>query len=486
MLRSNVVWVALSQIIRVACNVLTIFFLSRLLSPTDIGLISMAMVVINFIAIIRDLGTSAAVIQHKEIDEDLRSSVFWLNLIFGIVLAGIIIAVSPLIASFFNAPPLIKVLDILAISLPIYSITSTNMALLERDSQFKQISFIEIVSTLASLILALYMAYEGYGVYSLVGQTILQATLSAIMLVIASRWLPKFILSKKALQSIFGFTSNLVFFNIVNYFARNLDQIVIGRFFAKNDLGIYTMGYRIMLFPVQNITAVLTRSLFPLLSRLADNKAEAFGLYQTSLRSVALLIPIIMCEIAAVHQELVAVTLGSNWTRVAILLVILAPTAILQAFVTTTGTVFMSQGKSGTLFRITVFNTLVQCASFLLGILYNIDMLAIFYGIANLIIFIPNMSLASRTLGGTLGASLKVIYGPILLAIGCGVLSYLSRLAVPDSSALLRLCIGLIVGVGVYYVMFKLLKWQFSVKKVEQELAEAEEQREEEVAAPGK
>lgn len=142
-----------------------------------------------------------------------------------------------------------------------------------------------------------------------------------------------------------------------------------------------------MLFPIQNITFVLTESLFPLLSRNQSNSQYSLSLYLHVLKTLAIVIPPLMVGIAVVSDDFVKVVLGEKWNGVAILILYLAPTAILQSFISTTGSVFMAQGRTNTLFQLSLFNAFLQVGAFILGATVSVVFIIKLYFIANLVIF---------------------------------------------------------------------------------------------------
>ncbi|WP_159306598.1 oligosaccharide flippase family protein, partial [Klebsiella pneumoniae] len=126
--------------------------------------------------------------------------------------------------------------------------------------------------------------------YSLVGQTLMYSLLTSIMFHMFSGWKPAFTFDFRDIKSIFNFSSNIVAFNFVNFFSRNSDQIIIGKFFSASILGQYSMAYKVMLFPIQSVTAVLTRSLYPVLSRLQESKQDALSAYLNVLKVISLVV----------------------------------------------------------------------------------------------------------------------------------------------------------------------------------------------------
>ncbi|HDZ0419834.1 TPA: oligosaccharide flippase family protein, partial [Klebsiella quasipneumoniae] len=261
---SNAKWNAFSQFFKIGIQVVNLIYLAKIIPPAEYGIMAMAVVVINFGILLRDLGTSAAIIQRKELNDGMINSIFWLNVILGLGLAIVISVSAPLISSIYQQPQLIKVLMLLSITFPLSSSAATHLALMERESKFKVISMIEVSSSVISVIVAVVLANLGFGVYSLVCQAIVLNFLSAIQFWKASKWRPSirnFIVFSDV-REIFGFSANLSLFNLINYFSRNADSFIIGKFMSAAILGSYNLAYRIMLFPLQSMTFVASRSLY--------------------------------------------------------------------------------------------------------------------------------------------------------------------------------------------------------------------------------
>ncbi|EJW5315564.1 oligosaccharide flippase family protein, partial [Klebsiella pneumoniae] len=262
---SNTKWVAVSQLFKIGVQLLNIVVLARLIPPSEYGLMAMALVVTNFATLVRDLGTSAAIIQRKDLSNQTINAIFWLNVSMGVGIGVIIVILSPLISFLFHQEKLITVLCLLAISFPLASSSSSHLALLERDSKFRSIAFIEITSSATAVILAITLAYMNWGVYSLVIQAITLACMSTFQLWYKSKWRPNVrkIFDFDEIKGLLGFSGNLTLFNFINYFSRNADSMIIGHYMSSAILGAYSLAYRVMLFPIQNLTFVITRALFP-------------------------------------------------------------------------------------------------------------------------------------------------------------------------------------------------------------------------------
>jgi len=425
--RQNVKWVALSQSGRLLIHLLALLILARLLPPADYGLMAMAMVVTNFAMLIRDLGTSAAIIQRNELDDATLNLVFWLNMGVGIGLAALIALLAPVIATHgFRSPVLTPVLWLLALSFPLASSTALHQALLERASSFSTLARIEILSASAGLILAIVAALLGAGVYSLVIQTLATLLTSSIQLWLASPWMP----SRRqradlhSAKGLFQFSGNLTAFNVINYFFRNTDAMLIGSQLGAVVLGAYSLANRIMLFPTQSLAFVSSRSLYPIMSRQQTQLPDMRTLYLHSLSVISTLVFPLMLGLTMVSDEFVRLALGETWHTVGILLRWLAPTAILQALVATTGTVFMALGRTKTLMWLGVLGSILHVAAFWIGVQFNIEVFVQCVLIASLINALPPLSLTLRYLGGSVSALLQAIAAPALAATGMALMLF--------------------------------------------------------------
>lgn len=468
----NVKWVSISQSVKVFSQIIGMIIFSRYLTPHEIGVMSLTLIIVNFVNVFRDMGTSSVIIQREELSNSLITSVFYINTFIGICFFLLCYNLSGVLSHFFSEVALNDTIKIIAYAFPINSMSVVYLSLLERYSKFNLIAKVEILASLLSLLIAILCALNHVGVYSLVIQTLSYSILSSIGFVFYSRWSSFGMFNFGEVKKILGFSSNVVGFNIINYLSRNSDQIIIGRFFSATTLGMYSLAYRIMLFPIQNITFVLTRSLYPLLSRLQGENAQATSIYYKVIKSLAILTPPLLLGLISVRQDFVDIVFGEKWLAVSDLILWLAPTAILQSLVSTTGSVFMSQGRANLLFLISIYNAILQVGAFLIGSFYQIDTLIKLYFLANLLMFFPNMYLAVKLIGGHLKEVIVIIIKPLVGASLMSVcVSYLRvyynfALIYNIDSAILRLSIDVIFGVLIYSFYILLVERDFARDKL--------------------
>lgn len=403
-LLSNAKWNSFSQLFKILVQVINLIYLAKIIPPAEYGIMAMATVIMNFGVLLRDLGTSAAIIQAKSLTESLKNTIFWLNTLMGCCICIVICISSSWIASFYSQPKLEYVLLFISIIFPLSSCSAAHLALMERESKFKTISVIEVSSSFVSVVVAVIMAHMGFGVYSLVGQAIALNLMSSVQFWVSSKWLPSLrsFINTTDLKEIFSFSANLSLFNLINYFSRNGDSFIIGKYMSSAILGGYNLAYRIMLFPLQSLTFVASRSLYPILSRYQDDNEKILSTYNNCVFVILMITAPLMSGIAVLSNPLIFIVFGHQWIITAEVLKWLAPTAIIQSVLSTTGSVFSAKGRTDILFRLGVLGAILQFGSFLIGVHFSISTFALCYLIANILNFFPVMYCLLRLLSGKL------------------------------------------------------------------------------------
>lgn len=360
---------------------------------------AMAVIATNLGLILRDLGTSAAVIQKDSISQDELATAFWASLIQGSVIFVALIVFSPAISHFFDQPKLTSILLLLSISFPIASAGSIHQAILERRSEFKAVATIETSGSMVALCVALCLAWFGFGVYSLVGQALTLATITTGLLWIKSRWRPNLNYSKSDFQKLFSFSSGMTGYQLASYAFRNADSLIVGKILGATAAGVYSLANRIMLFPVQNISWATTRALFPTMSRLQNDTKALKSLFLISTRNVTFLCAPLMFGLAATSDIFIKSTLSEKWHEISLLMPYLSFVGFIQVSTGVTGPVFMATGKTRLLFILAIINAITHVAAYWLGASHSGNVgVAIAYLAASMIIAMPTTILCNRQL----------------------------------------------------------------------------------------
>jgi O-antigen/teichoic acid export membrane protein len=381
----NVRWVGMIQVTRISVQLLSLLILSRLLTPADFGLVAIVFAINNFALLLRDMGTASAIIQRDQLDEQTVLTAHSSNCFIGVGLGVILLALSYPLATLFKAPGLTPLVQLVALAFPFLGASTVHQALLERASKFATVARIEISALLAGFVIAVTTAFMGAGAYSLVLQTLTVAVLSAVQFWLASDTKMKWSWSREHAGGLWSYSGNLFGFNLVNYFSRNADAMIIGRVLGPAALGPYSLAHRVMLFPLQNLTFVAIRALFPMMSRQQHSPRDLGALHLRLLSVISFFTAPMMAGLIVLREPFVEVALGDSWGMVASLILWLAPIGFIQSLVSAGGIVFQALARTDLLFRLGVFSSILHVTGFLIGVNWGVVGVAAAYFVVTLI-----------------------------------------------------------------------------------------------------
>jgi O-antigen/teichoic acid export membrane protein len=448
---SGVIWAGISQAARVLIQIATLAVLSRLLPPVDFGLLAMATVVTVFATLLRDMGTAAAVIQREKVGNELLDTVFWFNVCLGGVLAIVILLIAFPVSTAYGEPRLAGVLATLAVSFPLASTGAVHQALLERSLEFRTLARIEISSCSLALLVATIAALNGMGVYSLVLNAIATVALTSIQLWWVSEWRPTRRWSGTEFRGLWGFSSNLGAFQVLNYFARNADTILIGRFLGATDLGWYNMGYRIMLFPVNSLSGVVSRALFPVLSRQQADNAGFAAIYLKTTSAIFVITAPLMAGLWVLRQPFVEVVLGKSWLPVAEILAWLAPVGMTQSLLTTVGLIYMATGSTRLMMRWGAFASTVVVAALIVGLHWGYLGVVRSYAAVTFLLAYPALAIPLKLIDvGMMDLVRSVLPQLVTAAVMVAVVAFLDRAFLDGAEPVFKLVALIPAGVITY------------------------------------
>jgi len=445
---NNARWIGAIQFTKIAIQLLSIVVLSRLLDPGDFGLMALAAAVSTFALLFRDFGIAPAIIQKSELDEATKSAAFWITTLLGLGIGLLVAVAAPLIAMWMEAPALRGMLWVLACTFPITGLSIVHQALLERASRFALVARIEIVASVIGFATAVISALNGAGAYSLVFQALAFAILMSSQLLVSASWRPSGFLSRSRVKGLWKFSRDMLAFNVVNYFARNADSLVIGKFLGPASLGAYSVAYRIMLFPLHNLTFIATRALFPIMSRRQSDVREIASMYAKTIGVIAFFTAPLMMGLFVLREPFVRAVFGPTWSQAADVIAWLAPIGFIQSIVSASGPVFMALGRTATMLRITLAASTLHVIGFLVGVRWSVEGVAACYLITNLIMAAPTLWVVSRCLQSHVRTILAAIRTPVLLSLTMGAALFAARSEVVrfDMPSLAQLAI--LAGVG--------------------------------------
>ena len=363
--------------------------LARLLLPEDYGLLGMATVVIGFVEYFKDLGLSAATVQRREIDHQQVSTLFWINLAVGCLVALVVASLAPAIALFYNEPRLQAITLTLAVNFVFGGLTVQHQALLRRQMQFASLAKIEIIAMGMGVITAIIAAYYGSGYWALVLMLTATAISNAIGVWIACSWRPGLPKRDSGVDSMLAYGGNLTGFGLVNYFSRNLDNILIGRRWGSQQLGLYAQAYKILLLPIEQINNPINSVALPTLCSLQTEPEKYSRYYYKAILLITTLGMPIVAFMFATSDRLILLMLGQQWLGAVPLFKFLMPAAFVGTFNVAAGWVYQSLGRTDRQFRLGVVIATIHAIIFAISVNWGAIGVARAYGVAQpILIFV--------------------------------------------------------------------------------------------------
>jgi teichuronic acid exporter len=309
----GVFWSLLDRVGQQGISFLITILLARFLMPEQFGLVAMLLVFLEMARTFVDSGFANALIQRKQATDLDACSIFYFNIVVGFLGAGLLCAVSPLVAGFYHEPILAPLLCALSITLVIESFGAIQGVLLTKHIDFKTQVKVNLTAIVPSGALGIAMAISGFGVWSLVAQSIGRSLVGTVFLWLLSPWRPRLIFSLAALREMFGFGSRLFASSLLDTIFENIYPVAIGRMFSAAQLGLYSGARRIERMATYNLSLVVTRVTFPLFATIQDD----IILLKRSLRKTVSLLALIhlplMVGLIVTAKPLVYVLLTEKW-----------------------------------------------------------------------------------------------------------------------------------------------------------------------------
>lgn len=370
---------------------LTFIVLARLLAPEAFGLISLANIFIHFIQTLIDLGFSNAIIQRKDIEKGHLDTAFWANLIIGCLLTGVGISSSGLIAQFFQQPELAPIIRVLSMNIVLLSLTGTQSAILTRELNFKGLAARRVMGMVVGSIVGIAMAALNFGVWSLVGQTLVTSLVGCILLWRISEWRPGIQVSIKYFQDLFSFGINLVGIGLLVFFSRRIDDFLIGYFLGATALGYYTVAYKMFTSLMQIVQQSTQKVSFTSFSRLQDRPDELRRvLYQGTTLISLIGIPAFI-GLAVVAPEFVSIFFGERWIPSIVIMQILSLNGVLVTAMSFTGSLINALGKPVYNLGLLSLSTVVRSIAFAIFVQKGIVVIAVVLVVCNYALLPTNM-----------------------------------------------------------------------------------------------
>lgn len=316
---SGFIWMMMGSAAQVVLKIGVLAVLARLVSPQVFGVMSIAIMVVDFSKMFTHMGVGPALVQRQELEERHLTSGFSLSLAMGVFFALTLVLTAPFIASFFKMHELVDVLRVIAFVFLIDSFTLIAQALMQRNMRFKTAVAFEVVSyALGYGAVGIFLAYQGWGIWAMVSASLAQALLFTVLLVWAQPFPKRLGFDTDAIKDLLFFGGGFTIAKIGNYFATQGDNLVVGKTLGAGPLGIYGRAYQFMVMPAGLFGNALDRALFPAMAKVQDDKARLNKAFLTGVGLIALIAIPISFMIVFLAKEIVMILLGPKWLDVVI------------------------------------------------------------------------------------------------------------------------------------------------------------------------
>jgi O-antigen/teichoic acid export membrane protein len=314
----GVVWNVAGMLLDNGLSILVKLILARLLLPEHFGIIGFATIFIGMVEVFSDLGMSAALIQRK--DENLKpidyDTAFWAGIVWGLFLFVVLsFIVSPIAADFFNESMLISIIPVLSVTLILRPLWSVHVINITRELDFKRIVIPRNTSKIIAAVISITMALTGFGVWSLVFQSVVSEFLLIFIYVYVSPWRPRMRFSKTSLKNIFGFGVYTTGTQIFNYLTGNIDYLLIGRLLGAQQLGVYTLAYNVTYVIRGQILNVVNKVFYPVYSKVQDDPIIIKKYYFKVIKYNCIVIYPIMVGLILLAEPFILIGLGEKWSE---------------------------------------------------------------------------------------------------------------------------------------------------------------------------
>ncbi len=379
----------LAQGLRLAIQIGSTMVLARLLVPGDFGLIGMAMAITGFIALFRDLGLSQATVQRDSISHADVNALFWVNVGVSVVLTLLAVALAPLLGWFYGDSRVTGITMALGVGFLFGGVAVQHQALIDRQMRFTSRGAVDVGSLAAGAVAGIAAALLGAGYWALVVQTLVMTLASSIGYWGLSRWRPGRPAWSPEARSLLHFGGNLTGFQVVNYLGRNLDNLLIGRFWGAGPLGLYTRAYQLLMLPIRQVNGPLAAVGLPALGRLRHQPERYRGVYLRVLEKISLLTMPGVALLIATSDWVIRLVLGPGWEGAAAIFTWLGVAALVQPAANTTGWLFISQERGRDMFRWGLMGTAISVAAIVAGLPWGAVGVAAAYAISDILLKTP-------------------------------------------------------------------------------------------------
>jgi len=395
--------------------------LARLLEPHVFGLIAMITVFTSLVQAFTHFGFHQAIIQNQDLNKKDYSTVFFLNLILGMFLTIFFYFSAPLLAKFYEQPIITQLTRVLALNFFFGAFSIVHISLLTKAINFKLHAIISILVNILSGSIGILLAVRGFGVWSLVFHAIATTFFRSLLLWVFYPWRPSFYFKVESLLKLSGFSSKIFFSSILDNVFSRLDNLIIGKLFSPASLGFYSRAKSLYTLPITPIGKISSQVLFPVFSRLQNNKEKFFRYYETTYETIVFLVVPICVFIIITADPIVRVLLTDKWAPTIPMLQILAIAGIVRPLVGINLTALLSMGFADTYLKLEVIKKISRIICILVGSVFGIFGIIVGVVVNGYFGLLLNIIITNKKIGYNSAKQLYVYLHFIIIALCSGL-----------------------------------------------------------------
>lgn len=448
---TGIIWTFLEQIFRVGIQTFTTLILAWLLLPEDFGLMAMVAVFFAIANSLMDSGFSQALIRKKEICQIDYSTVFYTNLVLGILVYVLLFASAPFVASFYDEPRLTALVRVVGLVVIINSFQLVQVADLTRKLNFKVQFNVTLPSAIFSGIVAIFMAAMGFGVWSLAAQMLISSFAATALYWIINKWRPSKDFSIKSLNEMFGFGSKLLASGLLDTAFQNIYVIIIGKLFSATLVGYYFFAQNIQQLVMTQLTGAVQRVTYPALSSIQDDNTALKAFYRRIIQVVTYIVFPCMIALIVLAKPLFSLMLKEDWLPAVPYLKLLCIAGLLYPLHAINLNILKVKGRSDLFLYLEIVKKLMIVVIISVSIQFGIFGILMGQIVSSVLAYIPNSYFSIKLIDYSIAEQLRDFIPTLLLAVTMGVVMYSIGLVLPLGNFAYILVIGL--GGATFYLL---------------------------------
>lgn len=454
-------WKFSERLLTQGASFLVSLILARLLSPDDHGLIALVQVFLNLAAVFISCGFSTALIQKKDADDTDFSTIFYCSLICSFVIYGVLFAIAPLVAGFYSEPSLTKLLRIFALQVPLSVYNSIQVAYISRNMLFRKTFVSSMINAVLSGAVGIGMAMAGWGVWALVGQSMMNTLTNTVILMVMIPWRPKLLFSWSAAKKLMKFGSGVLGAELSAAFFLELRTLVVGQVFSTADLAYYNKGRQIPTLLTSNLSTTIMTVMFPAMANRSDDVLQVKQMTKRSIKVLSYILVPCMFGLSAVMEPMILLLYTEKWAQTIPFGQLLAVGLCVDIVGNLPLQTLKALGRSDVILKLEVWKKPVYVALLLIGVRFDVFTLAVLMVLYDFYSVAINMMQMKKFLPYGLGEQLRDLLPAYALGTVMLVLVYL----IPSfDSLILTLAVKIAAGVAIYLagsIVFRVESFQY-------------------------